>query len=221
MGEEPKAIRLLLVDDTSLIRAGLREILNAAPQINVVGEAQDAVTAEQASRSLAPDVSLVECNMQSCNWLEVNRRIRYASPNTRILVLSAVGDDRILGQVLRSGATGLTLKTDSCERLVADITRVYEGHLAIPDSLMKEIVSDFLSRREPNSNRLMSRLTMREREVLRHMSTGASNRDISEALRISPNTVQNHVVRILKKLNLENRSQATAYAVRYNHTMLQ
>lgn len=221
MGKTENQIRLMLVDDTSLVRAGLRGILNAAPNITVVGEAQDAATAELASSALNPDVALVECNMQSCNGMEVTRRIKHTSPVTRILILSSTGDERMLAQVFRSGAIGLTLKTDSCERLVSDITRVYEGKYAIPDALLKEIVEEFLSHREPQTTRLMSLLTMRELEVLRHMSTGASNKEISEALRISPHTVQNHVVRILKKLNLDNRSQATAYAVRYNHTMLQ
>lgn len=221
MGDIRKKIRLMLVDDASLFRAGLREILNTAPEITVVCEAHDPSTVEQACRTQHPDVTIVEDHLQSCSWLEVTRRIKYASPRTRILVLSAVNDEYVLAQALRSGASGVTLQTDSCERLIGDIMRVYEGNLAIPDALLKDIVTEFLEHREPQSKRLTSLLTVRELEVLRHMSTGASNKDISEALRISPHTVQNHVVRILRKLELDNRSQATAYAVRYNHTMVQ
>ena len=209
-------IRIVLVDDTVLFRAGLKEILSSIPHFDVVGEAANIHAAEDLCSRLKPDLTLIEYQIQdSC---KLTRRLLNSRATQQVLMLTTRDDEQMLYDCLRAGASGLTLKTASFHHLVLNIESVIEGKLVIPDALLRQILSDVLCRSEQKNEPTADPLTARELEVLQCMSTGVSNKEISKALNISLNTVQNHVGRILSKLHLENRAQATAYALRYSFT---
>lgn len=218
MNRQHENIRLLLVDDAALFRAGLKEILDAVPGLEVVGEAESDQSALALCRDTVPDVAIVAWDAKSFCARDAIVQLQYVRPQMCVLVLAAVADESILRAVFHSGAAGLTAKATTRDQLVADVRRISQGRMVIPDTMLRMVMADYLIR-DPTCKSRVECLTARELEVLRHLSTGASNREMSEALGISPNTVQNHVVNILHKLHLENRIQATAYAVRNNLTL--
>ncbi len=213
MNAQHEKIRLLLLDDAPLFRVGLKEILNAVADLEVVGEAENDQSGVDLCRDVLPDVAVVGWEAQRFCASDAIVRLRYTRPEMRVLVLAAADDESILRAVFHAGAAGLTLKSAARDQIVSDVRRISRGRMVIPEELLRMVMEDYLTR-EPPCKEGAECLTAREREVLRCLSTGASNKDISGALGISPNTVQNHVVNILRKLRLENRVQATAYAVR-------
>ncbi len=214
---EQQDIRLLLVDDAELFRTGLRGILESESGLTVVDVAETDQSAVALCRETLPDAAIVAWDARSFCARDTVARLQYARPQMRVLVLAAFADESVLRAAFTSGASGLTAKSATREQLVADLRRLCSGRLVIPEAVLRAVMADYLARKPMRRDRGEG-LTAREQEVLRHLSTGASNREISAALCISPNTVQNHVVNILRKLGLENRAQATAYAVRRSLT---
>ena len=211
-------IRLLVVDDEALFRAGLRTILDAQPDIEVVGEAADGAAAVEAARRLHPDVVLMDVRMAGVGGLEAARRLALSGSHStaRILIITTFDLDEYIDEALAVGASGFLLKSASPEELVAAVRAVDGGGAYLAPSITRRVI-DALARRRVRLNRHpaeLTALTEREREVLRCLARGLSNREIAAALRVGEATVRTHVGHLLMKLNLRDRTQAVALAHR-------
>ncbi|MCL6443220.1 MAG: response regulator transcription factor [Alicyclobacillus sp.] len=214
--QDESVIKVLVVDDHELFRRGVVAVLRSTPGVCVVGEAGNGRDALESFQAFQPDVTLLDIHMPICNGLETARKMRQTDPNTKILMLTVSETEEMLFEAVKSGASGYVLKSVSPEQLVECVRRVYEGEPVVPSSLAMKMIAEFsrVTAGHAPSNRSVTELTEREREVLQYLSAGASNKEIAKALFISENTVRNHVRHILEKLHLSNRAQAAAYAVR-------
>lgn len=206
-------IRVLIVDDHTVVRKGLQSLLSSEKYgIEVVGEAGDGNQAVERALELQPDVILMDLQMPHKSGLEAILEIKQQIPRCRILVLSSFGEDQRVLTAMRSGALGYLLKDSSPDELVSAIHTVALGHLTVPQELSGSLMGiqqdkDTSPKESPASN-----LTSRELDVLRYLADGASNKEIANQLSLSLTTVRTHVSNILRKLNLENRTQAALYA---------
>ncbi|MBC7342358.1 MAG: response regulator transcription factor [Clostridia bacterium] len=209
-------LRVLIADDHALVRKGLVALLAPSPEVEVVGEAQDGWEAVDKVRVLGPDVVLMDINMPGLNGIEATRRIREQSPQTRVIMLTVSDSDEELFQAIRAGAQGYLLKTVDPDQLLCFLRGLSRGEAPI-SPLMAGKMLDGLARGLLGTcqERGKESLTPREKEVLRWVALGASNREIAERMFISENTVKNHIRNILDKLHTKNRVQAAAYAMRH------
>jgi len=213
------AIRVLVVDDHELFRQGVSTVLQRSTDIDVVAEAENGHIALQQCRDLLPDVVLMDINMPVCDGLEATRQIKRELPYIKILILTVSDSEETLFEAIKSGASGYVLKNASPSVVMDSVKRVYNGEPVIPGNLAMQIITEFTKPVERSVRQQVDALTEREVEVLRHLSTGASNREIAHTLYISENTVRNHVRNILEKLHMSNRVQAAAYAIKEGFTM--
>jgi two-component system NarL family response regulator len=215
VGEESPLVRVLVVDDHALFRHGLMQVLQTVPDIEVVGEARDALSAIELAAEWLPDLVLMDVHMPGMSGIEAARRIRAAQPGMRILMLTESEDENDLFGAVRAGATGYLLKEVAIDEIADAIRSVASGQALVSPMMTTKLLSEFnaLSRRveEDHDGR---RLTTRELEVLRLVARGLSNKDIAAELVISENTVRNHVRNILEKLEVRSRVEAAMYAVR-------
>jgi DNA-binding NarL/FixJ family response regulator len=213
------SIRVMVVDDHELFRQGVSSILSRIDDVEVVAEAENGRVAVQKAKEYRPDVVLMDINMPVCDGLRATRQIKAEHPDIRILILTVTDTEEMLFEAIKSGASGYVLKTVTPALLIDSVKRVSAGEPVIPGNLAMRIITEFSRPAEGKGTPVVDQLTDREVEVLRHLSTGASNREIAKALFISENTVRNHVRSILEKLHLANRAQAAAYAVREGYVM--
>jgi DNA-binding NarL/FixJ family response regulator len=207
--------RVVLVDDEDLIRAGLRAIIDAEPDLSVVGEASDGAAAITTIRSLVPDVVLMDVRMPALDGLQATRRVLESEgPAPKIVVLTTFENDDYVYEALRSGASGFLLKRASPDTLVQAIRVVARG-----DSLLfPAAIRDLAARRSPDRRQpptrddFTRRLTEREAEVLRLMARGLSNAEIASHLVVSLETVKTHVGNVLAKVSARDRTQAVIAA---------
>ncbi|MER7502612.1 response regulator transcription factor [Nonomuraea pusilla] len=213
-------IRVLLVDDQPLLRTGFRLILEAEPDITVVGQAGDGKDAQEQTRALLPDVVLMDIRMPGVDGIEATRRIvREAAPSAhvpKVLVLTTFDLDEYIVEALRSGASGFLLKDVPPDELVQAIRVVAAGDAIVAPSVTRRLLDRFASRlpsahEQPAPARL-DRLTERELEVLRLIAKGMSNAEIAAKLVVSETTVKTHVGNVLTKLGLRDRVQAVVLA---------
>jgi two-component system response regulator NreC len=207
-------IRLLLVDDHQVVRAGLRMLFTAEEDMEIVGEAGNAEEALQAVHKLKPDVVLMDVAMPGTSGIEATRRIKEMDPNTTILALTMHEDEQYFFEMLNAGASGYIPKRAAPDDLVSAIRVVSEGNVFLYPTLAKLLLQDFLQRSEPDSEKKADALTPREREVLTLIAEGQTNRQIAEALVISPKTVDRHRENIMRKLNLHGRVELVKYAIK-------
>lgn len=207
---------VLLVDDHTLFREGLASLLSAQGNIEVVGEAADGLEALEKARELVPDLILMDIKMPRCNGLEAVRLIKEELPHTRIVMLTVSEDDQDLFEAITSGAEGYLLKTLKSQELFELLKGVFQGEAPISRSMARKLLDEFVRQSRPQNHLATPRaeLTRREWEVLQLLSEGASDKEIATRLCISLRTVKNHVHNILEKLQLRNRVQAAAYALR-------
>ena len=209
-------MRVLLADDHALFRAGIASLLRAWGH-EIVGEAGNGFEALELVRKLHPDLVLMDITMPECNGLEVTRLIKAELPDTRIAIVTVSDHDEDLFEAIKSGAEGYLLKGMSEEELGAALTRISAGEPALSPDLAAKILDEFARMaREPAEKPAGpgEELTEREREVLRLVAGGATNREIASKLFISANTVNFHMKNILGKLHLKNRAHAAAFAIR-------
>jgi DNA-binding NarL/FixJ family response regulator len=204
-------IRVVVADDQPLVRTGLRMILSAESDIDVVGEAVDGKDAISTCRELAPDVVLMDVRMPVVDGIEATRSVTSAESPPRVLVLTTFDLDEVVYDALRAGASGFLLKDAPEERLTTAIRVVAEGGSMFAPSVTRRLIEEFASR-GPRPQHDLEALTDREHEVLLLVARGLSNAEIAAALFVSENTVKTHVARVLTKLGVRDRVQAVVLA---------
>jgi DNA-binding NarL/FixJ family response regulator len=207
-------IRVLLVDDDDLMRAGLKAVLSSDEAIDVVGEAADGHAAVEQVRELEPSVVLMDVRMPDLDGISATREVLETSPEVRVMILTTFEQDDYIFGALNAGASGFLLKRTSPEELIAGIHTVAVGDSLLSPSVTRRVI-DRMARQpagdRPYDERLAD-LTPREREVLTQVARGLSNSEIAEELVIEESTVKTHVKRILMKLRLRDRVQAVIFA---------
>jgi DNA-binding NarL/FixJ family response regulator len=207
-------IRALIADDQPVVRGGLRMILDAQEDIEVVGEAGNGAEAVELAHALRPDVVLMDIRMPVLDGIEATRRLTASGAQARVLVLTTYGLDENVYAALKAGAAGFLVKTDSPEQLAEGVRVVADGETLLAPEITRRLVERFLQASPPNAPAppALAELTGREREVLDHIARGLSNAEIAKALYVSDGTVKTHVARILSKLDLRDRVQAVVFA---------
>jgi DNA-binding NarL/FixJ family response regulator len=208
------ALRVVVADDQALVRAGFHMILEAQPDIEVVGEARDGEEAVAAWRRCKPDVLLMDIRMPRLDGLEATRRIMTGGGDCRVVMLTTFDLDEYVYQALQAGASGFLLKDVPPERLVAAVRQVAVGDALLAPSITRRLIERFAHPRAApsTSQEALSSLTPREAEVLTLIARGLSNTEIACALVLSEATVKTHVARIFAKLEVRDRAQAVVLA---------
>lgn len=204
-------IRVLLVDDQSLIRQGLKALLELEADLQIVGEADNGQAAIALVETLQPDVVLMDIRMPLVDGVAATREIEKRFTNTKVLVLTTFDDDEYVAQAMQFGAKGYLLKDTPSEELAAAIRAVHKGYTHLGPGLFEKAIAK-VTPPPPSPPASWDDLTPREQEVLRLIAAGASNREIATRLYISEGTVKNHVTRILNQLGLRDRTQAAIFA---------
>jgi two-component system NarL family response regulator len=211
----PEPVRVIVVDDQELFRRGLVMLLGVEPDIEVVGEAGDGVTASDLAVSTMPDVVLLDVRMPKRSGLQACMRIKEEVPSARIIMLTVSDEEGDLYEAVKNGASGYLLKDSSIEEVAQAIRVVAEGQSLISPSMAVKLIDEFKEMSRTDRDQVPTpRLTDRELEVLRLVAKGLNNREAAKELYISENTVKNHVRNILEKLQLHSRMEAVMYAVR-------
>jgi DNA-binding NarL/FixJ family response regulator len=207
-------IRVLLVDDEELVRFGLRTVLEASGDFDVVGEAGDGAAAVRAAHELRPDVVLMDIRMPNLDGIEATRRLVERSPTTHVLMLTTFDLNEYVYEALRAGAAGFLLKDAPPEQLVDAIRVVASGEALLAPSITRRVIEEFVRRPPPTEGlpEQVADLTAREIEVLRLIARGRSNAEIATELFLGETTVKTHVARILQKLGVRDRVQAVVLA---------
>jgi DNA-binding NarL/FixJ family response regulator len=206
--------RVLIADDQALVRAGFRKLLEAAQDIEVVGEAADGREAVDQARRLRPTIVLMDIRMPRLDGIEATRRLTSDGDATRVLILTTFGLDDYVYDALRAGASGFMLKDAPPEELLAAVEVVARGDALIAPAVTRSVIEEF-ARRSPAPRSpppVLDELTSREREVLELLARGLSNAEIAESLVVSDGTVKTHVAHVLSKLRLRDRVQAVILA---------
>jgi NarL family two-component system response regulator LiaR len=205
-------IRVLVVDDHTIIRKGMKAVLELAPDIKIIGEAGNGLEALQQAVKLHPDVILMDLVMPEMDGIEATRQIKALQSEVRILVLTTFTGEELIFPAIKAGALGYQLKDSSPEALVEAIRQVYRGEPSLHPIIARKVLQELLtpSEKPPTSDPL----TQREVEVLRLIAQGFENKEIAEKLVISEATTRTHVSNILSKLHLASRTQAALYALR-------
>jgi DNA-binding NarL/FixJ family response regulator len=210
------SVRVLIADDQALVRAGFKMILEAEPEIQVIGEAEDGVEAVEMIKRLKPDVALMDIRMPRLNGLEATRQIVNGGGDspTRVLMLTTFDLNEYVYEALRAGASGFLLKDVPAEQLIAGIQVVARGEALLAPSITRRLIEEFAKNQpvERVAPKEVEELTTREMEVFKLISRGMSNAEVAAELIVSETTVKTHVARILMKLHLRDRVQAVVYA---------
>ena len=205
-------IRVLIVDDHGVVREGLRAYLELEPDIEVVGEARDGQEGVRRAQELRPDVVLMDLVMPTMDGVDATARIKQQQPETHVIVLTSFLDDERVVLAFKAGATSYLLK----DVAAADLARAIRGARAGQAQLHPEVARRLMQQvTTPRKVEASAQLTDREREVLRLLAEGRSNKEIARSLVVSERTVKGHVSNILGKLGLQDRTQAALYAVRH------
>ena len=207
------AIRLLIVDDQTITRTGLRSLLAAQVDLEIVGEARNGEVAIELAVSLQPDVILMDLRMPGVNGIDATRRIHRASPHIGILVLTVFEDDTSVFPAIRAGARGYVLKNTEQDELLRAIRTVAHGGAIFSPGIAQRVLS-YLSAPAPELPRhAFDELTPREREILELLARGKTNGEIAEALSLSPKTVSNNVSNVLMKVQATDRAKLMLMAL--------
>ena len=208
-------IRVLICDDQRVVCEGLEMILNADPEIEVVGLAYDGAEALDLIPSTQPDVVLMDLKMPGMNGIHATREISKRFPETKVLVLTTFGEDEWVFDAVRSGADGYLLKGTPREKLVAAVKGTAAGETHIDPAVGGKLLAQVAKNTSPEDTTLTADLRERELDVLRLLAQGLTNAEIAERLYLSRGTVRNYVSAILTKLGVEDRTQAAILALRH------
>ena len=208
-------IKVLLVDDQALVRAGFRALLDAEDDLTVIGEAADGEDAVQAARALRPDVVLMDIRMPGMDGLQATRIIAddQGLSSVRVIILTTFDIDEYVFEALRVGASGFLVKNTEPAELVHAVRAVHEGDALLSPGVTRRLVAEYAARsKEPQFSRKLDVLTDREREVMALVAEGLSNDQIGERLVVSPATAKTHVSRAMVKLHARDRAQLVVFA---------
>ncbi len=207
------SIKILIVDDHTIVRHGLSRSIQQQEDMEVVGQASDGRGAVELTRKLSPNVVLMDVSMPYLNGIEATREIIRESPATRVVALSMHSAKRFVREMFRAGASGYLLKDCEFEELVQTIRLISEGQTYISPSISRIVVENYARKPQEDKESAFSVLTQREREVLQLMAEGNSTKQIAMRLFISPKTVEAHRLRIMNKLDIDNVALLTKYAI--------
>lgn len=211
------SIRILLIDDHSLLRSGIRLLLEKQPDFEVVAEAGDGIEGIKRAQQHKPDVILLDLNMPGLSGLETLQLLLQDNPGCAVVILTVSEEADELGQALRDGARGYLIKNIEGDALSTAIRRAAAGEAVIDNTMTAKLVSQFRAQPKVGSGVAAERdkLTVREREIVQCLAKGESNKEIARSLDVAESTVKIHVQNILKKLNLNSRVQVAVYAVEH------
>jgi DNA-binding NarL/FixJ family response regulator len=210
----PEKIRVLLVDDHTILRDGIRLLLSSQEDIEVVGEAGDGEEAIVKARELKPDVILMDISLPKVNGIEATKLIKAERPESKILILTMHEDEEYVFPLLAAGASGYILKKTASSELISALRAVAEGNAFLHPAIAKTVLEKYRQGQPASVAGGPDGLTEREVEVLRLIAQGLSNREIADRLFISIKTVQAHRSNIMEKLNLHDRVELAKYALR-------
>ncbi len=209
-----KTHKVLICDDHAVVRAGLRLILQKEKDFQIVGEAENAGRAIEMATRQQPDLVLMDISMPGMNGLDAMPRLHAAVPEAKVLILTVHDDEAYFFQALQAGVSGYVLKGASADELLAALRLVNQGGVPIPRALSPKLLTDYLERSQKSAVSSYSTLSSREREILKLICKGRTNKQIAEELFLSVRTVERHRSSIMHKAGLENRAELVAYAVR-------
>jgi len=209
-------LRILIVDDHEVVRLGLRTLLSRNPEFVVVDEAGSVEEALEKTRQHRPDVVLMDIRLPGQNGVEGCRRIRSAFPTTHVIMLTSYAEDELLFEAISAGASGYVLKQVGGDDLVRAIQRIGQGEAMLDPAVTKRVLERVRQAARQEQAAAFTDLTEQELRVLGLVAEGRTNKEIARTLFLGEGTVRNYVSSILSKLNLTNRAEAAAYAVRHN-----
>jgi two-component system response regulator NreC len=207
-------IRIIIADDHTIFRSGLNMLLNAEPDIAVIGEAEDGQVAVTLAEELNPDVVLMDIGMPNLNGIEATIKIKENAPDIRILVLTMHRSDEYFFKMLEAGASGYILKGAETSELIEAVRTVARGDVFLYPSMAGKLVKEYLDRSNPPADPI-AKLTEREMEILQMIAEGFTNKEIASKLVVSPSTVHSHRANLLQKLHLSSRRELVQYAIKH------
>jgi two-component system response regulator NreC len=213
---DPKSeiVRVLLAEDHTIVRKGLRSLLDGEAGIEVIGEAEDGREAVEKVQQLLPDVVLMDIAMPGLNGLEATRQIKKRFPEVQVLILTMHANEEYIFQILRAGASGYVVKQAAPTELISAIWAAYRGDSFLSPSISKTIIQEYIRQAEAMAEKdSYDKLTNREREVLQLIAEGRSNREIAGLLHISVKTVETHRANLMDKLDIHSTAELTQYAI--------
>ena len=212
MSQPPTKIKVLLADDHHMVRAGIRQLLESASDIEVIAEAGDGEEAQAFIQKYKPDVAVLDIQMPKASGIEVTRWVRAHLPEIGVLILTAYDDEPYVMAVLQAGANGYVLKTAKADDLIQAVRDVHEGKSALDPAITRKLMSNLY---QGNDKKLIDPLTERELDVLRLAAKGFTNKAIGVQLSISDRTVQGHLAHVFAKLQATSRTEAVMRAVSF------
>ncbi|MCG3211633.1 MAG: Oxygen regulatory protein NreC [Anaerolineae bacterium] len=205
------SIQILIADDQGLLRAGLRALLSAEPDMDVVGEAEDGQAVLRLATELSPQVILLDISMPDCDGIETTRRLKELAPAARVLMITVHEDDTLLQEAIKAGAAGYIVKRAVESELIDAIRAVQRGDIYIHPSMTRALLREITPEPKQTDTPVES-LTPRELDILRLIARGCTNRQMADILNISVRTVEGHRANLMAKLNLQGRVELVRYA---------
>jgi two-component system, NarL family, response regulator NreC len=215
VGKPLEAIRVLLVDDHAVVRNGLQMLLNAQPDISVIGEAADGNEGLNLARELNPDVVLMDLSMPGGrDGFSTTAEMVQSMPDIKVLILTMYDDDQYLFRALKSGASGYILKSSPGSELVKAVHQLFSGQAYLHPNATKKVIEGFLHKPTAEATDTFELLSEREKEILSFVAKGYTNKEIADVLAISPKTVENHKAHVMEKLELTTRRELVRFALK-------
>jgi len=214
------AIRLLIADDHSILREGLKVLIDKEQDLSVVAEANNGVAVLEKARTLSPDVIIMDVAMPELNGIEATRQITSEMPEVKVIALSMHSDRRFVIEMLRAGASGFVLKHAAFEELITAIHSVIDGSSFLSSSIVDVVVRDYVKKLGGTDSPAYSKLTTRERQVLQMLEEGKSTKETAFVLNVSVKTVETHRLNIRDKLGIDSLAELTKFAIREGLTSL-